>query len=147
MVKKTQWIWYRTNPDVEAAFLYNCRRRDLVDGHGIPKGTIVEGKNGLVVAEAAVPKVTGKIVAFSPNRRCHWQDMELSCMTNPAAPAGQPVPRVFNYIVAEAPDLETEKLSTRLGVPVMRVPGGKALMNLEIARFKNQGKNRRATLI
>ena len=81
MVKKTQWIWCRTNQDVRDAFLFNCRKHDLVDGLGISKGT-----NGFVAAEAAVPKVIGKTVAFRPNRRCAWQGLELRCLAKTAAP-------------------------------------------------------------
>src|SRR5665213_2325453 len=110
MVKKTQWIWYRTSLDVEFAFLYNCRQRDLADGTGISKGVIVEGKYGFVATEALVPKVTGKIVPFNPNRRCKWEGLELRCQAILTAPAGQPVPVKFNYIVAALPDLSAQQI-------------------------------------
>jgi hypothetical protein len=147
MVKKSQWIWYLTNTKVRAAFFYNCRKRDLWDGSGIDKGTIIEGANGFVVAEAAVPDVSGKAVAFQPNRRCEWQGMELACMVKAGALAGQPAPREFNYIVARLSTLEAEQLAARHKLPTVQTPGGEVLANLEIARFATQGKNRLATLL
>jgi len=61
-------IWYRTNPAVAAAFLYNCRKADLVPGNGIKAGTLVVGTQGIVKAEKDVPGVdAAKTVTFKPN--------------------------------------------------------------------------------
>ncbi|MEI7733300.1 MAG: hypothetical protein WCO56_27260, partial [Verrucomicrobiota bacterium] len=85
--KKTDYIWYRTNPSVVTAFLYNCRELDLVDGPGIPAGAIVKGTHGYVVVEKMIPEVTANLVPFKPNAKCQWQEYQLSCM---ALPGGKP---------------------------------------------------------
>lgn len=99
-----------------------------------------------MVAESAVPDVTGNIVPYKANRRCEWQGLELDCLADPIAPTGADVPRDFNYIVAELPREKDQQLARKLGVPVILTNDGKALANLEISRFKNQGKARRAAL-
>jgi len=153
MPKKHAIYWYRTQPSVKKAFLYNCRDRDLRDGDGITPGSIVQGVGGFVVAECAVPNLTGNLISnFRPNRRCEWMGFTLQCMAHPEAPTGAATKqqlRPYNYIVAAVPDAAAMNHASTVGIPIESHPDGKELINLEIGSFEAQGKQspRRAKLL
>jgi hypothetical protein len=118
MGRKYKIYWYSEREDVRRAFLVHCRDRDLSDGPGISKGTIIQGAIGFAAAEKDVPGLTGRIVKFAPNRRCIWQGLELPCMAHPNAPPGTAPKskfRHFNNIVAQLATPDAVNLAKRLG--------------------------------
>ena len=88
MAKHHLIYWYRTHPEVAAAWLYHVRDRDLELGDGIPIGTIIQGTYGFAMAEHAVAGLRGRAVAFHPTRHCRWQERELPCMVHPNLSTG-----------------------------------------------------------
>ena len=145
MPKLSDFITYRTDGNVKAAFLRHCRKLDLHDGSGIPKGAIIQGEHGFVAAEADVPKVGGTVVPFTPNGQCTWQGRLLPCQYLPGSPSRKQL-RCRNYIVAAVPEATVEAALKAAGLPVIETQDGKKLVNLETDRGSWQAKERRATL-
>jgi hypothetical protein len=156
------FLWNcKKNQNASSTFLwngkkYNCKNEDLWCGAGIMTGRIVLGTQGFVAAECGVPKKTGILVAFQPNRRCLWKinglepEVELDCMAKPGAPKGKAEGQGshgYNYIVAQIPDAVMRKMPQKYIDLVVRTPDGN-FVNLEIARFgKHQDRKRFAELL
>lgn len=66
MARKHEIYWHRERREVAAAFLHHCRDRDLSDGTGIPRGSIIHGAIGFAVAEADVPNLPVPRRNFTP---------------------------------------------------------------------------------
>jgi hypothetical protein len=149
MPKKFKIYWYQEGPEFKKAFLYNLRDNDVQEGGRIPQGAIVQGSVGFVAAEAEVFGWTGKVVAFSANRRCTWHDFELPCMASPSLPTGKVAGgllRDWNYAVAAITSEEAKSLADDLKIPAVKTPQGVWVINVELARFERQGAGRRVTL-
>lgn len=150
MAKKFSIYWYQEGPEFKKAYLYNLRDNDVHSGGKIEQGEIVLGAIGLVAAESTAFGWTGKVLPFTPNRRCEWQGFELPCMALPSLPAGKvsaSLLRAGNYAVAAITSDAVKSMADSLKVPCVRTPQGVWVINVELARFNGQGAGRRATLI
>jgi hypothetical protein len=146
--------WYRESAFVKNAFLYNCRDNDLkrVQNCSIREGQIVKGAVGYVIAEHHALGFRGEIVRFKPNRKCHWQGLDLPCMAHDAIPGGtitKDALRHYQYAVAQLPDEQAVKIAVKKGIPVIVTLNRQYFLNLELSTFEKQGKasTRRAKLI
>jgi hypothetical protein len=150
MPKKFEIYWYNEAPELKPAFLFNLRDNDIQKGGKIVVGEIIEGAVGYVAAQETVMFWTGRVVPFSPNRRCEWQGFELRCMVHPNTPTGK-VPaaklRDFNYAVAEVPNDKVAEKATSVGIPVVRTSQSKRVINVELSQFERQKAERRANLL
>lgn len=153
MHKRSRIYWYNEEPAVANAFLYNCRDDDLepVAAGQIDRGAIVLGKNGVAIAESAVPSLQARrIAAFNGTRRCAWGALELSCMVHLEIGQRAMTTRELRHvgcIVALLPDSASVAFAIGLGVPVVEDTEGHRLVNLSVERHAGQSKDRRATLL
>ena len=154
MATKFKKFWYQESAFIKNAFLYNCRDNDLQRSQNdwIKAGQIVAGATGYVIAEQNVPGFSGKSVRFKPNRKCHWQGLDLPCKAHQDIPAGSNTKAALRhrqYAVAQLPDEDAVKVAINSGVPVLVASDRKSYVNLELSTFEKQGKgnSRRAKLI
>jgi hypothetical protein len=150
MAKKYLTYWYQEGPEFRAAYLYNVRDDDIRSGGRIEQGQIVQGAEGLVVAESTVIGHNGRIVEFQPNHRCKWKGFELPCMTlAPGSQASAKAVRLgaLNYAVVPVTSDAVKATADSLKIPCIKHAQGTWLFNVELTRFSGQFAERRATLI
>lgn len=133
--------WYRTEPSVARAGLYNLRDDDLQFGGNIRAGEIIVGLCGFAIAEANVPKLTGRAVPYSPNRCVEWQGFYLTCMALANLPAQSFSRRMISslrhrhYVVAELSSLASISRAKMLRLSFLRDDESRTLVNLELVRI------------
>ena len=153
MARRFKFYWYEKYPLVKNSFLFNCRDNDLkIDRNSwIKEGQIVKGATGYVIAEHNLPGFCGDIFRFKPNRKCHWQDLDLHCMAHddiPSGPITKNALRHYQYAVAQIPDEKAAKIAADKGISVIVTKDRKYFINVELSTFEKQGEGsaRRARL-
>src|SRR5437588_855480 len=100
--------WYKDEPAIYQAGLFNLRDDDLSMGGQIYRREILLGKCGFCIAETTVHGYSARrAVKYLPNRCCLWRGFYLTCMALDELPTG-PVSRGQSgglrhkhYVVAE----------------------------------------------
>ncbi len=146
--------WYKDEPSVARACLYNLRDADLRPGGKILRGQIVVGLCGYSVAEKDLDGFSGRAAEYLPNRCVQWYGSFLTCMALPDFPAGPSVGRKRSllrhkqYVVAELPAAADIARGRKEGLHLLRSPDGRFLANLEIFTVPGRTpKYKRATLL